>query len=131
MTLYQTLCGGLLRMALATLLVANLLLVSPFWTSLPAQAADPEADRLAVAGEAILTAQCARCHATTRSGDSPLAAAPAFRVLSRKYPLDSMAEALAEGITTGHPEMPEFIFSTEEIAAILEYIERISEPPAQ
>jgi mono/diheme cytochrome c family protein len=95
-----------------------------------AEAADAEADRLAAAGERILTDQCTRCHATGKTGDSALAAAPPFRTLSAKYPLDHLAEALAEGITTGHPDMPEFVFSTDEIAAILAYIERISEPTA-
>lgn len=95
-----------------------------------ARAADAESERLAATGERILAEQCARCHAMATVGESPLAAAPPFRTLSRKYPLDSLAEALAEGITTGHPDMPERIFSTDEIAAILTYIERISAPPA-
>ena len=94
----------------------------------PAAAQDAQTDRLAATGEQILNGQCARCHATSRTGDSPLPAAPPFRTLSAKYPLDHLAEALAEGITTGHGEMPEFQFSAEEIAGILGYIERISEP---
>lgn len=96
-----------------------------------ALAADAETDRLAAAGERLLAEQCARCHATSNSGDSPLAAAPPFRSLGAKYPIDSLAEALAEGITTGHPEMPEFVFSADEIAAILAHIDRISEPAAR
>lgn len=96
----------------------------------PAVATDAETARLAATGERILNDQCARCHATGKTGDSPLVAAPPFRALSAKYPLDHLAEALAEGITTGHADMPEFIFSTDEIAGILAYIERISEPTA-
>jgi mono/diheme cytochrome c family protein len=95
-----------------------------------AAAADAEEDRLVAAGERILTDQCARCHATGKTGNSPLADAPPFRTLSAKYPLEHLAEALAEGITTGHADMPEFQFSTDEIAGILAHIERISEPTA-
>ncbi|MEZ5817044.1 MAG: cytochrome c [Hyphomicrobiaceae bacterium] len=94
-----------------------------------AEATDTET--LVAAGRLILSEQCSRCHAVDREGASPLAAAPPFRTLSRKYPLDSLAEALAEGITTGHPDMPEFVFSSDEIAAILAYIESISPPPAR
>lgn len=96
-----------------------------------ARASDLETERLSAAGEQILAEKCARCHATGKSGDSPLVAAPPFRTLGAKYPLDSLAEALAEGITTGHPEMPEFVFSTDEIAAILAYMDRISDAPAR
>jgi mono/diheme cytochrome c family protein len=33
-----------------------------------------------------------------------------------------LEEALAEGISTGHPDMPEFIFEPDQIEAILAYI---------
>jgi len=92
--------------------------------------ADAESSELAAAGERLLSEKCAQCHALGKAGDSPLAAAPPFRSLAAKYPLDHLAEALAEGITTGHPDMPEFVFSAEEIGAILVYIEGISDPPA-
>jgi mono/diheme cytochrome c family protein len=95
-----------------------------------ATAAAPATDTLSSAGERILAEKCARCHATGKTGASPLEAAPPFRTLSRKYPLEQLEEALAEGITTGHPEMPEFVFSPDEIAAILSYIESISQPAA-
>ncbi len=83
-----------------------------------------------VTGERLLKAQCAGCHAIGRAGASPLTAAPPFRTLHRKYPVSHLAEALAEGITTGHNNMPEFVFSTEEIAAILAYLESIADGPA-
>jgi cytochrome c len=95
-----------------------------------AVAADPKAPDLAATGERILSEKCAQCHALGKTATSPLAAAPPFRSLAAKYPVAHLAEALAEGITTGHPDMPEFVFSTDEIAAILAYIEDISEPPA-
>ena len=42
-----------------------------------------------------------------RQGDAkPLKIAPPFRILHTRYPIESIAEALAEGISTGHPSMP-------------------------
>ncbi len=43
------------------------------------------------------------CHAIGRSGDSPNKDAPAFRTLGQRYPVDSLEEALGEGILSGHP----------------------------
>ena len=78
-------------------------------------------------GQALLTRNCARCHATGTAGLSPHPAAPPFRTLARKYPIDSLQEALAEGLSVGHPEMPEFVFEPDEIGAILAYLKSIQE----
>ncbi len=48
--------------------------------------------------------------------------APAFRDLASRYPIENLAEALAEGIVTGHPAMPVFTFEPREIDALLAYI---------
>lgn len=42
-------------------------------------------------GETLLATNCARCHATGATGLSPHPAAPPFRTLSRKYPIDGLA----------------------------------------
>jgi cytochrome c len=78
-------------------------------------------------GEALLTKNCARCHATGRSGTSTHPEAPAFRTLSQKYAIDGLAEALAEGFSTGHPDMPEFVFEVDEVGAIIGYLKSIQE----
>jgi cytochrome c len=78
-------------------------------------------------GEALLATRCAGCHATGRTGASPHSAAPPFRTLSSKYPIEGLAEALAEGFSVGHPDMPEFIFEPDEIAEILAYLRSIQE----
>jgi mono/diheme cytochrome c family protein len=78
-------------------------------------------------GQELLTTNCSRCHAVGRSGTSPHAAAPAFRTLARKYPIEGLAEALAEGIFVGHPDMPEFVFEADEVGAILAYLASIQE----
>jgi cytochrome c len=78
-------------------------------------------------GETLLTTNCAPCHAIGRTGDSPRADAPTFRTLSKKYPIETLAEALAEGLFTGHPDMPEFTFEAPDVGAILAYLESIQE----
>jgi len=77
-------------------------------------------------GEAIAQRLCARCHAVGRTGESPMGLAPAFRDLSKRYPIENLAEALAEGIVTGHPAMPRFTFEPREIDALLTYIDGLS-----
>jgi cytochrome c len=78
-------------------------------------------------GEALLTTHCARCHAVGRSGVSPHPEAPPFRTLSRKFKVEGLAEALAEGISTGHPDMPEFVFEADEVGAIIDYLKSIQQ----
>ncbi len=67
-------------------------------------AQSPSAER----GRAFAAANCARCHSIDKVTASPLSIAPPFRVLHTHYPVESLQEALAEGIVTGHPTMPEF-----------------------
>jgi len=86
-----------------------------------------EATKPAARGESLLTANCARCHAVGRTGASPHQAAPPFRTLSRKYKIEGLAEALAEGLSTGHPDMPEFVFPPEDVGAIIDYLQSIQQ----
>jgi len=90
---------------------------------------EQEASRSAKHGEKLLSAHCAACHAVGRSGASPHPLAPQFRTLFRSYPAESLVESLGEGLTSGHPDMPTFVFSDSEIAAILSYLQSIQEPP--
>ncbi len=78
-------------------------------------------------GQELLAANCSRCHAVGRTGSSPRADAPPFRTLSRKYPIEGLAEALAEGLYVGHPDMPEFAFEPRDVGAILDYLNSIQE----
>lgn len=96
------------------LLLAAMLLAAP-----PAHADDAARSE---AGRLLVETNCSGCHAVGRAGASPHADAPAFRTLHLRYPVELLAEALAEGITTGHPDMPEFVASPEQIDAILTYI---------
>lgn len=78
-------------------------------------------------GEALLTHNCAPCHSVTRTGDSPSQDAPAFRTLGKRYPIESLEEALGEGIMSGHPEMPELKFDADDVGAIIDYLKSIQQ----
>ena len=51
--------------------------------------------------------------------------APAFRRLGERYPPGALAEAFAEGVIVGHPAMPEFELTPEEIENLVAYMEWI------
>jgi cytochrome c len=57
----------------------------------------------------------------------PIRRRPPFRRLSRKFKVEGLAEALAEGISTGHPDMPEFVFEADEVGAIIDYLKSIQQ----
>lgn len=76
-------------------------------------------------GMTLVENNCARCHALTGAGESPHAGAPAFSTLSMRYPIGALEEAFVEGISTGHPDMPEFVATPEQIRAILAYLETL------
>lgn len=84
-------------------------------------AQDPKIAR----GRDIVERNCGMCHAIGRTDASPNASAPAFRELHRRYPVENLAEALGEGIITGHPQMPEFAFPPEQVGAIISYLKSI------
>jgi mono/diheme cytochrome c family protein len=78
-------------------------------------------------GEALLVRSCASCHAIGRAGDSPDKLAPPFRSLGQRYPIESLEEALGEGIMSGHPDMPEFTFDAADVGAIIAYLKSIQQ----
>jgi cytochrome c len=80
------------------------------------------------AGSDLAEKHCSGCHAIGETGDSPLAKAPPFREIAGRYPAENLAESFAEGITTGHEEMPEFVFSTEEVGELVEYFASLAKP---
>ena len=76
-------------------------------------------------GRRIVERNCAMCHATGERGESPNRDAPRFRDLSKRYPIEMLEEALAEGILTRHPAMPQFRFTVAEIDDIIVYLNSI------
>lgn len=102
-----------------------------FATGLAFLAGAARADELASHGQAIVVDKCGACHAVGRTGQSPLAKAPTFRDLHQKYNVEHLAEALAEGISTGHPDMPVFVFQPPEINAIVGYLKSLEPSKTQ
>ncbi len=92
-------------------------------------AAPPEASAGPISrGRAIASVNCSRCHAVGRHGSSPNPRAPPFRLLHRRFPLEQIEEALAEGIMVGHngPEMPQFVLAPGQINDLIAYLRAIS-----
>ena len=90
-------------------------------TLTPAAAASPQEQR----GKTFALTNCARCHAIDRASPSPLKIAPPFRTLHTRYPVENLTEALAEGIHTGHPTMPEFRLDPDQIHDLLSYLKTL------
>jgi mono/diheme cytochrome c family protein len=103
-----------MRVAAAIVLIAGFVA--------PAAAGD-DLDR----GQALLRKHCGECHATGKTGESPFKQAPAFRTLGQRYPIESLEEALAEGIMSGHPAMPEFSFEADDVGAIIACLKSIQQ----
>ena len=78
-------------------------------------------------GEVLVRENCSRCHAIGLEGASANPEAPPFRTLSSKYPIENLAESLAEGIVSGHPEMPIFVFDAHQVDAIIAYLDSIQQ----
>lgn len=93
-----------------------------FALPLPAHAQQSAADT----GRDLLERLCSNCHAVTLKDKSRHPAAPPFREVMKRYKAELLAEALAEGLSTGHPDMPEFTFEPEQIAAIVAYLDGLS-----
>ncbi|WP_246734877.1 cytochrome c [Chelativorans sp. ZYF759] len=78
-------------------------------------------------GRALVVENCSGCHAIGHGDASSHPQAPPFRDLSQFYPIDALEEAFIESIDTGHPGMPVFLASPQQIADILEYIYSVME----
>ncbi|UWU90689.1 cytochrome c [Bradyrhizobium sp. CB1015] len=76
-------------------------------------------------GKAYAKANCSRCHAIDRRSKSSLEGAPPFRTLHKRYPVETLGEALAEGINTGHADMPAFELNPEQIHDLLSYLKTL------
>lgn len=79
---------------------------------------DPRQQR----GLTLARANCARCHSIDKVTASPLNLAPPFRELHNRYPVESLEEALGEGIVTGHPNMPEFRLDPGQVGDLISYL---------
>jgi mono/diheme cytochrome c family protein len=90
-------------------------------TLTPAIAASPQEQR----GKTFALNNCAKCHSIDKASPSPLKIAPPFRTLHKRYPIETLAESLAEGISTGHPTMPMFQLEPDQVGDLLAYLKSL------
>ena len=98
---------------------------------LTAAARAADLDPAVARGRAFAEKNCGSCHAIGPSGASPLAKAPPFRTLHERYPVENLSEALAEGIVTGHPTMPEFRLDPDQITDLISYLKSLEPSPGR
>lgn len=82
-------------------------------------------DDLVSEGQQYARKNCSRCHSVEKEGESPFKKAPPFRTFAEKWPLESLEEALAEGIVVGHSKMPEFKLEPRQIGALISYLKSL------
>jgi mono/diheme cytochrome c family protein len=119
--LYRYACSAIERGRSAMLRFALRQTLLTLLAITPALAASPAEQR----GKAYARSHCARCHAIDRLTNSPLKIAPPFRTLHLRYPIETLGEALAEGIYTGHAEMPAFELNPDQIHDLLSYLKTL------
>jgi hypothetical protein len=74
-------------------------------------------------GKTVLAEFCSRCHAIGRTGASLNPAAPVFRRIDRRYPIEALRRTLQDGLlTSGHPDMPTFRFRAQDIDPVIAYL---------
>lgn len=76
-------------------------------------------------GAVIARIYCMKCHSIDKVSPSPLSIAPPFPDLHKRYPVEQLEEALAEGAMTGHPTMPEFRFDSDQIGDFLAFLKTL------
>ena len=76
-------------------------------------------------GKLLAETLCSRCHAVGLTDSSALPVAPPFRTLKTRYPVESLAEALAEGMVTGHQDMPEVQLEPVAIRNFIAYLKTL------
>jgi len=90
-------------------------------------------------GQGLAQRNCGGCHAVA-DGPSPLADAPPFRTLYRRYPPGGLAQLLEEGMLPPdsaqeegsrpmHPRMPTSTLDVDEVAALTAYLRSLEPKP--
>ena len=106
------------KVAAISLLMPVILVVS---ATAPASADEQSVRR----GKAIAVTKCSYCHSIERAGRSPRTAAPPFRTLHKQYPVETLEDALAEGMSTGHPRMPEFRLDPDQVGDFISFLKSL------
>jgi len=91
------------------------------WSSAATAQIGPAAQR----GTNFALANCVSCHSIDKLTPSSLSLAPPFRTLHLRYPVESLAESLAEGIVTGHSNMPEFRLDPGQVGDFIDFLKTL------
>jgi len=78
-------------------------------------------------GLVFVRTYCASCHSIDKVSQSALKVAPPLRALHLRYPVESLAESLAEGIITGHPTMAQFQLDPGQVADVIAYLKSLEQ----
>ncbi|MBU4527289.1 MAG: cytochrome c [Hoeflea sp.] len=104
---------------LASLVLSLSVSIAPAWA---------QTDEALDQGRQLVETNCGSCHGVGAADASPHQEAPPFRNLTDSFPMDALEEAFADGrIYSGHPDMPEFIATPEQVDAIIAYIAFLQE----
>ena len=76
-------------------------------------------------GTTFAQANCERCHSIDKVSPSSFPSAPPFRTLHVRYPVENLAESLAEGIVTGHANMPEFRLDVGQVGDFIAFLKSL------
>lgn len=114
--------------ALPAAALAALALVAVVLFGAPTLARQPTTEAMVIVGQAIADRDCASCHAIGRTGESPFEGAPRWRDLHTRFPVESLAESLAEGITVGHEVMPVRVYGPADVDALIAYLKSLETP---
>jgi cytochrome c len=109
----------MLRRQLNQTICCKILVLLASLVGAPSHASNPEQ------GKRLALTWCAKCHAIDKLSPSPLKIAPPFRELHERYPVDMLQEALAEGLVTGHPTMPEFRFDADQVGDFIAFLKTL------
>jgi len=78
-------------------------------------------------GLVFVRTYCGSCHSIDRVSQSALKVAPPLRTLHLRYPVESLAGSLAEGIITGHPTMAQFQLDPGQVADVIAYLKSLEQ----
>jgi mono/diheme cytochrome c family protein len=76
-------------------------------------------------GHQIAQRFCARCHAIEMKGDSPHPDAPPFRHIAANTSITTLRGVLGEGMSVGHPAMPQWRFGADDVAFLIAYLKSL------
>ena len=114
-----------IQMSMHVYKVAAISLQMPVISGITATAPASADEQSVRRGKAIAVTKCSYCHSIERAGRSPRAAAPPFRTVHKKYPVETLEDALAEGMSTGHPRMPEFRLDPDQVGDFISFLKSL------